>query len=298
MRETIALKGLQTIYFDRQECQVDLPLQLGTFDAIPFDFADGAMFRADVFELIIITEGNGHVILDGQRLDLVDGMAIFVSPFQVRQWFVDPAALDASYLLFKEEFLNAFFSDKLFAYRLQYFHPLELPLSLELSPALLEKISVVYGEIAAEMADFRCDSAHLIRSLLYFLLIRLNREYALANDLGTETQINNHAYRFKQLLEEHVHEKQRAQEYAEMIGISRITLNKAVKKQFKASPGKMIKQRMVAEIKNLLVYSEMTVVEIAECMNFSEPNHLIRFFRQQSGLTPIRFREDYQNGLL
>lgn len=78
--------------------------------------------------------------------------------------------------------------------------------------------------------------------------------------------------------------------------MSRITLNKAVKIHFNVTATHLLKQRLLFEIKNYLIHSEMTVSEIAFELSFSEPNHLVRFFKTQTGLTTSEFLMDYRNG--
>jgi len=50
-------------------------------------------------------------------------------------------------------------------------------------------------------------------------------------------------------------------------------------------------------MKDYLIHSELTVAEIAYELNFSEPNHLMRFFKNQTGMTTTEFLADYQNGI-
>jgi AraC family transcriptional activator of pobA len=85
-------------------------------------------------------------------------------------------------------------------------------------------------------------------------------------------------------------------EYATLLGISRITLNKAVQAQFGVTATHLLKQRLLFEIKNYLLHSGLTVAEIAHELNFSEPNHLMRFFKTQTGETTTMFLSAYQNG--
>jgi len=109
---------------------------------------------------------------------------------------------------------------------------------------------------------------------------------------------NNFAYQFRRLLEEHIRQKQRISDYAEMIGVSRITLNKAVKKQFNVTATELLKQRLLIEIKSDLVHSGNTIAEIAYNLNFSEPGHMMRFFKAQTGITSTQFLADYQIGII
>ncbi|MFV0186541.1 helix-turn-helix domain-containing protein [Empedobacter falsenii] len=81
------------------------------------------------------------------------------------------------------------------------------------------------------------------------------------------------------------------------MNVSRISLNKAVKEYFNVTATYMLKQRLLIEIKDYLIHSELTVAEIAYELNFSEPNHLMRFFKNQTGMTTTEFLADYQNGI-
>lgn len=135
----------------------------------------------------------------------------------------------------------------------------------------------------------KSDSGHIIRSLLYYILQKLNREYAEKNQLNLGKENDHYAFQFKRLLEKNIKQKQRVTDYAEMLGITRISLNKAVREQFNVTASHLLKQRLLLEIKNYLFHSKLTVSEIAHELNFSEPNHLMRFFKAQTGMTTGEF---------
>ena len=108
--------------------------------------------------------------------------------------------------------------------------------------------------------------------------------------------LNNYAYQYKLLLEKNICSKIRVNDYAMMMNISRITLNKAVENEFGVTAAHLLKQRLLAEVKNELLFSGESVKEIAYRLNFSEPNHLMRFFKQQTGQTITQFLDEYKNG--
>lgn len=107
---------------------------------------------------------------------------------------------------------------------------------------------------------------------------------------------NNYAYKFRQLLEKHIADNLTVNDYAEMTGVSRICLNKNVKEQFGTTVSDMIRSRMVEEIKSRLLFSGLSVKEVAFSLHFSEPNHMMRFFKSQTGQTVCEFVSGYQNG--
>lgn len=60
-------------------------------------------------------------------------------------------------------------------------------------------------------------------------------------------------------------------------------------REFGLSAVSLLKQRLLQEIKNDLLFSELSIKEIAYRLHFSEPNHLMRFFKQMTGQTISEF---------
>jgi AraC family transcriptional regulator, transcriptional activator of pobA len=85
-------------------------------------------------------------------------------------------------------------------------------------------------------------------------------------------------------------------DYATMMGISRVSLNKAVMREFGLSAVHLLKQRLLQEVKNDLLFSGLSVKEIAFRLHFSEPNHLMRFFKQMTGQTISGFLSEMEQG--
>jgi AraC family transcriptional regulator, transcriptional activator of pobA len=287
---------MQTIKFDKTQCGVEVLLRVGSGEELKEAFVDTDIYKTDYFEILFFKKANGYLILNEKKIAITTNTIIFISPYQKRQWKLDPDQLDFTFLIFQEDFLNDFFSDKLFTYRLLFFYQLDSPLKMGVTSEEMKKACSILTEINQELKQTKLDSEHIIRSLLYYLLLKLNRDYALKNKLPLEKPENTFAYEFKKLMELHIKDKQRVSEYATLLGISRITLNKAVQAQFGVTATHLLKQRLLFEIKNYLLHSELTVAEVADELNFSEPNHLMRFFKKQTGETTTSFLAAYQNG--
>ena len=288
---------MRTIEFNKSECGVEVLLNVLRGDQVKENYVDTAIYNTDFFEISLFKKAKGSLILNQQKIDITDNTIVFISPFQKRQWNLEAEGLDFTILAFQEDFLNDFFSDKLFTYRLLYFYQLEYLLSISIDEVDLQKFCNLLTEIKTELINNKSDSIHIIRSLIYYLLQKFNREYAAINNLSLDRPENNYAYQFKQLLELHIREKQRIENYVHLLGVSRITINAAVKKQFNVTATHLLKQRLLFEIKNDLIHSGKTVTEIAYALHFSEPNHMMRFFKAQTGMTTGQFLMDYQNGI-
>lgn len=287
---------MKTLKFHKSECGVDFLINVLPSDEVKERYLKKETYNADFLEIVFLKKGSGHLMLNHDKLTVTGNSIIFISPFQKRQWNLNPEGLDFIVLAFQEDFLNDFFSDKLFTYRLLYFYQLEYPLNLLLDKALIERYYSLLAEIKSELVKTRIDSIHIIRSLIYYLLQKLNKEYTETHNLEIKKNQNNHAFQFKKLIEIHIKEKQRTTDYTELLNINRIALNKAVKEQFNVTASHLLKQRLLIAIKDYLIHSNLTIAEVAYQLNFSEPNHLMRFFKNQTGITTTDFLNEYQNG--
>lgn len=153
-----------------------------------------------------------------------------------------------------------------------------------------------FGVIEKELTNLREDSRNFIQAYLLLILARHNR--AFNQKYGIEPQNNSDvlSFNFKKLLEEEIHNNPKVEDLALTLGVSRITLNKKVKEKFGVTATQLIKDRLLVEIERHLLFSTKTVSKIAYELKFSEPHHLIRFFKQRKNQTPIQFRLAYQNG--
>lgn len=287
---------MKVFKFSKNKYGVELLMDIGTYVDIPAYFFENTIHSTDFYEIVFFRRGNGYVQLDQQRLQLEDNLIVFISPFQKRRWFVNKSKIECYFLFFQEGFLSKFFSDKFFSFRLQYFHTKSTPLFLKPDHEDVSSIFSVLNDLTFEIKNFRSDSEHITRALLYFLLIKLNRTYATKYKLVSEIAQNTIAFKFKQLLVKEIKTHRTIAFYADKLAVSRITLNKSVKSQFGIPVSEMIHQFLLFELQSLLLYSNLSVKEIAYELHFSTPNHLSRFFKSATGQSPLIYRFSYQNG--
>lgn len=288
---------METVKFHKTECGVEVLLNVLHGDKLSEKYLERHTYNTDFFEILIFKTAQGSLILNQQKITISDHTIVFISPFQKRRWMLEKEGLDFTVLVFQENFLNDFFSDKFFTYRLLYFYQLNYPLHITVDDHELQKALEQLTEIKVELVERRTDSIHIIRSLTYYLLLKFNRIYAEQNKLSIERSQDNYAYQFKQLLETHIRQNQRIDYYADLLNVSRITINSCVKKQFHVTATELLKQRLLFEIKNDLIHSGKTIAEIAYDLGFSEPGHMMRFFKNQTGITSGQFLSDYHKGI-
>lgn len=288
---------LVSVPFSKTRCGVDFYINTGESKDICGVLSEHRTFKTDFFSFYFFRRANGYVLLNFRKIELRDDMVLLLSPHQQQEWHVDEAELDYTFLIFREDFMRTFIADKFFVYRLLYYYQTDTPPYLFAAPEELAEYMRLLGKIKQELLHPVADTYNLIVSVLYYLLVVINRAYAKTYRLPVEVPKNNYAFQFKDLLEKHIHTVQRVQEYADILRVSRITLNNSVMAQFGVSATHLLKQRLLEELKNELLFSDRNVSQLADEFHFSDPSHLMRFFKQQTGKTFTQYITDYQNGI-
>lgn len=282
--------------FSKTECGVDFFINTAHGSERRGVLTEHPVFKTDFFEMFFFRKANGYLLLGYQKIELRDGMVLILKPHQQQEWHIDEDALDYDFLIFRNDFMRTFIADKFFVYRLQYCQQTDTPPYFMATADELTEYERLLKKIRSELRQPVADSYHIIVSVLYYLLAVLNRRYTETYSLPFELPKNHYAFLFVELMEQHIRDLQRVQEYADLLHVSRVTLNQSVMAQYGVPATVLLKQRLLAEIKNGLLFSHKTVSEIAYDFHFSEPSHLMRFFKKATGKTCTQFQQEYENG--
>ena len=287
---------LVEVPFSKTECGVDFFINTAHGSERRGVLTEYPVFKTDFFEMFFFRKANGYLLLGYQKIELRDGMVLILKPHQQQEWHIDEDALDYDFLIFRNDFMRTFIADKFFVYRLQYCQQTDTPPYFMATADELTEYERLLKKNRSELRQPVADSYHIIVSVLYYLLAVLNRRYTETYSLPFELPKNHYAFLFVELMEQHIRDLQRVQEYADLMHVSRVTLNQSVMAQYGVPATVLLKQRLLAEIKNGLLFSHKTVSEIAYDFHFSEPSHLMRFFKKATGKTCTQFQQEYENG--
>ncbi|WP_298417758.1 AraC family transcriptional regulator [uncultured Kordia sp.] len=286
---------MRTFLFEKEKYGFELLMDLHKFEENEAVYFESEIHITNFFEVFIFEEATGDIELGGHNIKVTNKTLFFISPYQKKKCVIDTKNIKGFHLVFQNDFLSDFFEDKLLAYRMQYFYNAQYPQSLQVSSIEYELIKFILSEITSEIQNFQNDSTHIIRSLLYFFLSKINRLYSKQYNLSSETQGNSIVYKFKEALELHIRSVHTVDEYCTLLHITRHQLNSIVKKYTGNTSKDAIHFRLLQEIKMELLYSDKTISEIAMDLNFSEANNLTRFFSRLEGITPTKFRNQLPN---
>ena len=244
------------------------------------------------FEIFVLEKAKNKVELNGENIKINNRTVFFVSPLQKKKLNFDIKKTKGFHLIFRDSFFSNFFEDKLFAYRLHYFYNAQHPQYLQLSLEDFSFVKSVLDEVTDVLGTTQHDSQDTIKALLNTVFLKLNRLFSKEHGLSSETQGDSAIYKFKEMLEHNVRKFHMVDDYCDILQIQRNKLNRIVKTHFGKTAKETIHCRLLQEIKLELLYSNKTVVQIANDLNFSEPNNMTRFFRRMEGIPPSVFREN------
>lgn len=252
----------------------------------------GTIHTLTYYDITFITEGEGIFSVDNQTYEAVPGDVIFSQPGEIRNWDTEHIT-NGFALIFEDDFLSSFFKDPLFVQHLPFFHPGKTADKLHLSDELYHRMLQLLHDVKIEIDAYQQNDVHVLRALLYETLMLLNRAYqTMITCESTEKEVSNlHISKFIQLVAMNLKEEHTVQYYADKLCITANYLNEIVNATMNLSAKQYIRNKMMDEAKRLLVYTDLSISEIAFELHFSAVSYFVRSFRQCTGETPLSYRK-------
>lgn len=288
-KEKTPTSVIKTYHFLSRKYGRELLLDIGRVESLKDFILDDTLHTISFYEILFIEKGKGSFTLDENEMTIEPGVIIFTSPGQIRRWNVKQAVSGYT-LFFEKDFLNLFFADELFLYRFQFFHQYSSPSNMKMPAKTFGEAIKLVSSIEQEFKQLQNDSSHLLRSLLYQLLIILNRHYAATYHVQSDTYIHPDFFRFRSLLEKEFIFNRHVTAYAKTLQISANHLNKICRKYGGLSAQQMIHSKRISEIKRQL-RSNKSIKEIAYEFEFSDQSNFNRFFKKITGTTAQQYRD-------
>ena len=241
--------------------------------------------HVELCHIFLATSGGGRLRADGQEIDFTAPCLLFVPATTVHgfQWFADSTGTVLTManryvddLSNQDEFLENAFN-----------HPRIVKLAGADLRAVEQLMATLMRELSWSAPGHRAAVNSAVLSLLVFALRRTNMETRPATRPGPQATV---VARLRERIEQRFRLRETVKDYAKALGISESALRVACAKIAGASPMQMLDQRSLLEARRLLLYSNLSVAEIAYGLGFSDPAYFSRFFSNNVAASPSAYR--------
>lgn len=239
------------------------------------------------YEITWIEKGGGSQVIDYQGYPNLDNSLFFVSPGQLHH-FEDWQPLTGGSVFFTENFFSFNRQDQSQLFEVTfldnfYANPFLKP-NKKAFQEILNTLNLLYSE------HYRSDrTENIVRSYLHILLAQIQR----CVDEGSKNKPSKKYVviykKLKKLIDENFDKGWKANQYAKELSITQHHLNLVSKNVTGKTTTELIRARTILEAKRFLTFTDMTVSEVADELNFYDLSYFAKIFKADTGQSPKAF---------
>jgi AraC-like DNA-binding protein/quercetin dioxygenase-like cupin family protein len=262
--------------------------QVEVFDANRH-FAVEYPHRHDFYEVLYLAKGTGYHVIDGNKYKIKPPCVFFMSPGQAHK-IEFSKDIEGYIFIFTPEFylINQRNPNRLiefpFFFTIRQNNP---PLQLEQSKDI-RFIEELFAKAISESENNKV-SVDFLRSVLDLILSFCASRYSTEENTFKG---KGHVVvkRFYQLVEEHYEKNLSVAQLADKMALTPNHLTQTVSQLTGKTSSQIIKAKQIMEIKRLLVHTDLSVTQIAQRLNFPDQSYFAKFFKRETGLSPLQYR--------
>jgi AraC-like DNA-binding protein len=250
--------------------------------------------RTNFYHIFLFENCQPTHFVDFEPIKIEPYTLLFIDKDRVHQ-FDQLLKYEGRVLIFTDDFFCTSESDTKYLRSSILFNDLANKSTLKLNKVDFIKYITICENITTELssADDKSKSI-LLKNLLHnFLLIAERDKRKLGFSEFKKGADLDYTLLFRDLLETKYTKLKGVAEYAELICISEKRLGQATTKTLGKTPKEIINDRILLEAKRLLVHTQLSIKEIGQDLGFDDPAYFVRYFKKNSAITPVEFRESY-----
>lgn len=246
--------------------------------------------KKDHFCIFLVESGEMELQIEDQKFKLNAGKISIIFPEQISFIIKVSSDISGKIILFEEIlFCSDILKNELLSYNVDLATHLNCvflsPSEFEQSKKLAVDIENVYFDpslVRKEQARF------YIKIFLLGLIELVHGQHPVLQHESDKTVY----IRFKKMLNERYKNKRTVQYYASKLAITTKKLNNITKKHCNETAINAIHNRIIQEIKRLLLFSDLSHKQISLELGFSSPSALNKFVKTKLKETPTELQEE------
>jgi AraC family transcriptional regulator, transcriptional activator of pobA len=255
---------------------------------------DRLRFHRHTYYELFWMNGGGGVCIDFQDYLITKPTMVFISPGQIHRWVQKPC-LTGPFISFTKEFYDGRESPPSSLMEHEFWFPLHIAPLLVIPDENISAFKFLWDQIELEIESSR-EKNEILRALLRVIFNKASRLYQRQPPGRPITAQEAPAARivreFRLAVEIHFRKTSVVADYARLLRVTPDHLASRVRALTGQSPSEIIRERMVLEAKRLLLFTSLTVSEIAYELKFKDAAYFSRFFRRLMCKTPGEFRRE------
>jgi AraC family transcriptional activator of pobA len=246
------------------------------------------------YHLVYFTKGSGYHFIDFVKFPVAAGQIYFMIPGQVHTWQFE-GEVDGYIINFSDNFFGEFLNNPRYIEQFSFFSGNALEQVMDVSDFDRPRLVQFFEDILKEDKSKLAKNDDMIRAIILQLFLHLGRYQSTLENSQQRTGNTLMLHQFKKLIDIHFKEKKLPKEYAAMLYVTPNHLNALTKDVAGKPAGELIRDRILLEVKRLLVNAQLTIAEIAAELNFEDNSYFSRFFKKYEGVSPEDFRKQFNN---
>ena len=250
------------------------------------------MFRAGAFFYILVETGTAEFVIDCHSYIIGKGDMLLVAPRMSVKLMKKSSDFGTCGLC-----MEPFFFDSLsignYVYKRLYNS------SHTTYVLRLEDSDTVHIRKTLDLMSHYLTSDHpaeMAGSLVNFLLLQITEIFHSQNvHPAGRVKHSDALFRlFRKLLAENYRKEHELQFYADSLHISQTYLSRVIRQISGKTVNNYIAEALYTDARRLLVFTDLTVKEIAEQLGLSDQSSFGKFFKKKSETSPANFRDEYK----
>ena len=246
-----------------------------------------------LYKFIWVRKGSITVEIDHQEMLLVENDVISLTHLQHLEF----KSIDGEYLvlLFNSNFYCIYGNDHEVSCSGFLFNGSSHLVRFTLNEEEQQELNNITNALENEFTVSDSLQEEMLRILLKRFIIQCTRIARQRLDITREKESSFEIVRkYYNLVDEHFRNKKQVQDYADLLHKSPKTLSNIFSACKLPSPLRVIHERLEAEAKRLLLYSNKSAKEIADILGFEDQASFSRFFKNMTGQSAVQFRNEQE----